>query len=357
MPSKLREERLDRTEASELHGLDDGERSNCEMGKRQHPAIAASEVDAIAPGAEAAKIEVHCFESMTLTDEQFLIGVARPSPVTISGYLRLPPPWGVSTRLPTVVIVHGSGGIMANEDGWSRELNKLGIATFVLDCFTGRGIKETMSDQTQIGLLSPIIDAYRALELLSKHSRIDPERIAVMGCSRGGCVALYASVRRFQRMYAPRGIEFAAYIAFYPPCGTTLIGDEDVSDRPIRLFHGAADNYVPVAPCRSYVQRLQRTGKDVELTEYPSANHLFDNPQFSTVTHLPEAQTARRCSLEEKPLGKIVVKGLDRPFTLDDPCIDRGVDIGYDAEAHSQAKDALKKFFTSVFGLKSLATS
>ena len=33
MPSKLREERLDRTEASEPHGLDDGERSNCENGK------------------------------------------------------------------------------------------------------------------------------------------------------------------------------------------------------------------------------------------------------------------------------------------------------------------------------------
>jgi dienelactone hydrolase len=152
-------------------------------------------------------------------------------------------------------------------------------------------------------------------------------------------------------MYAPRGIEFAAYIAFYPPCGTTLIEDEDVSDRPIRLFHGTADNYVPVAPCRSYVQRLQRAGKDVELTEYPNANHFFDNPQFGTITHIPEAQTGRHCSLEEKPLGKIVVKGLDRPFTLDDPCIERGADIGYDAEAHTQAKEAVKEFLRSAFGL------
>ena len=43
-------------------------------------------------------------------------------------------------------------------------------------------------------------------------------------------------------MYAPKGVEFAAYIPFYAPCYMTFIGDEDVSDKPIRLFHGAADD-------------------------------------------------------------------------------------------------------------------
>jgi dipeptidyl aminopeptidase/acylaminoacyl peptidase len=250
---------------------------------------------------EAWKIEVYSFQSMTLTNEQFLTGVERSSPITISGYLRLPPPWGASTRLPAVVIVHGSGGIMASEESWSKELNKVGIATFLLDGFTGRGITETGSNQEQVGYLTTIIDAYRALELLSKHSRIDPERIAIMGGSRGGRVALYASLRRFQRMYAPRGIEFAAYIAFYAPCYITFIGDEDVSDNPIRLFHGAADNYVPVAPCRSYVQRLLRAGKNVELMEYPNVRHLFDNPQFP-LTHLAEFKTTRNCSVERNHL-------------------------------------------------------
>jgi dienelactone hydrolase len=244
--------------------------------------------------AQAGKIEVYSFPTMTLTDEQFLIGAKEASPVTISGVLRIPPPWGAKDRLPAVVIVHGSGGIMANEDGWSRQLNELGIATFVIDGFTGRGIFDTASDQGQIGTLTPIIDAYRALELLSKHARIDPARIAVMGGSRGGRVALYASMRRFQRMYAPKGLEFAAYIPFYAPCYTTFIGDDDVSDKPIRLFHGVADDYVPVGPCRSYVQRLRKAGKDVQLTEYPGADHLFDNPNFATPMHVPEAQTMRR---------------------------------------------------------------
>jgi dienelactone hydrolase len=306
----------------------------------------------VRPDAQGGKIEVYSFQTMTLTDEQFLIGVKESSPVTITGFLRIPPPWGGKDRLPAVVIVHGSGGIMANEDGWSRELNEIGIATFVMDGFTGRGIIDTASDQGQIGMLTPIIDAYRALELLSKHPRIDPQRIAIMGGSRGVRVALYAGMRRFQRMYAPKGLEFAAYIPFYAPCYMTFIGDDDVSDKPIRLFHGAADDYVPVAPCRSYVQRLRKAGKDVQLREYPGANHLFDNPNFVTATHVPEAQTMRHCTIEEKPIGRMIVRGTERVFTLTDPCVERGVTIGYNAQAHSEAIRAVEQFLRTTFKLK-----
>ena len=44
-----------------------------------------------------------------------------------------------------------------------------------------------------------------------------------------------------------------------------FIGDDDVADSPIRIFHGAADDYVPVAPCRAYVERLRQHGKDAAL--------------------------------------------------------------------------------------------
>ncbi len=321
--------------------------SKDDISKRRAEGNASVHTDA-----EAAKIEVYSFQTMTLTDEQFLTGAKMSPPVTISGFLRIPPPWGGTDRLPAVIIVNGSGGIMANEDVWSRELNKLGIATFVLDSFTGRGISDTAGDQAQVGILTGIIDAYRALELLSKHPRIDSARIALMGGSRGGRIALYASLRRFQRMYAPQGIEFAAYIPFYAPCYMTFIGDEDVSNVPIRLFHGAADDWVPVSACRAYVQRLRRAGKDVQLTEYPGANHAFDNPNFITATPAPQGQTMRHCTLEEKPLGTIIVQGTERLFTFSDPCVERGVTIGYSAQAHSEATRAVGEFLRTTFKLK-----
>src|SRR2546430_4666624 len=51
------------------------------------------------------------------------------------------------------------------------------------------------------------------------------------------------------------------------PISTTFIGDTDVT-APIRQFHGAADDYVTVAPCRPYFERLRAAGRDAQLVEY-----------------------------------------------------------------------------------------
>src|SRR5713101_4295808 len=224
--------------------------------------------------AQTARIELHPLQTVTLTGEQFLTGVKDGKPALISGELRIPRPG--AERLPAVVLVHGSGGVGANVDRWAQELNGIGVSAFIVDSFTGRGIVNTSADQSQLSSLAMMVDAFRALELLGRHSRVDPARIGVMGFSKGGVTALYASLKRFQRMHGPASVEFAAYVPVYAPCNTRYIDDEQVSDRPIRLLHGTADDWVPVAPCRQYVERLRRAGKDVKLFEYPDASHAFD---------------------------------------------------------------------------------
>ena len=89
---------------------------------------------------------------------------------------------------------------------------------------------------------------------------------------------LYASSRRFHRMYARADADFAVYLSLYPPCSRTYIDDTDVVERPIRIFHGTADDAAPLAQCLSYVKRLQAAGRDAQLTEYEGACHGFDNP-------------------------------------------------------------------------------
>ncbi len=110
----------------------------------------------------------------------------------MTGELRIPKPG--SERLPAVILIHGSGGIGRNVDAWATEINSLGVAVFILDTFTGRGIVNTGSDQSQLGPLAMMIDAYRALARLAQHPRIDPGRIAVMGFSRGAVAAVYSSI-------------------------------------------------------------------------------------------------------------------------------------------------------------------
>jgi dienelactone hydrolase len=142
-----------------------------------------------------------------------LAGRSDGQPVTIADELRIPK--AGNDKLPAVILLHGSGGISGAGsmiDEWSRELNQLGIATFAIDSFAARGIVSTVMDQTQLGRLNMVADAYRALDLLAKHSRIDSNRVAVMGFSRGGQSALYSAMNRLYGTLGPaNNLRFAAH--------------------------------------------------------------------------------------------------------------------------------------------------
>jgi hypothetical protein len=74
-------------------------------------ALACGSQEAKAPAAplvQAARMEIHSFPSLTLTDQEFLKGRKEGKPVTLVGELRLPRPG--NDRLPVVVLLHGSGG-------------------------------------------------------------------------------------------------------------------------------------------------------------------------------------------------------------------------------------------------------
>src|SRR5712692_5973570 len=160
----------------------------------------------------APRTELYQIQTLTISDQQFLKGdSAGATPVTIAGQLRIAQGTG---RLPVVVLQHASSGYDARIDVWSRELNELGISTFALDGFTARGFSDLNPNQALLGRLNLILDIYRSLEILAKHPRVDPARIGLMGFSRGGQAALYASLKRFDAMWNKSGIDFAAYVPF-----------------------------------------------------------------------------------------------------------------------------------------------
>jgi dienelactone hydrolase len=296
--------------------------------------------------AQVARTEVIPVPSVTMTDQEFLTGLEDGRPVTIAGELRLPKA-GVD-RLPLVILLHGSGGVASSVTDWEQDLLAMGVATFVLDSFSGRGIINTNNDQAQLPRLAQAEDAFRALAILSRHPRIDPARIMLMGFSRGGQNALYASLKRFHRLHASPGTEFAAYIAFYPDCTYTYREDDDLVAKPVRIFQGSADNYNPVAPCRAYVERLRAKGNDAQLTEYSKANHLFDSLALRQAVQLPQAQTTRNCKAIELEKGLLVNSRTREPFTYNDPCVERGVTTAYDEQAAREAKQAVHELVVAV---------
>jgi len=297
----------------------------------------------------AARVELHPIPSLTLSDEQFLKGDQNGKPVTVTGHLRIAQGAG---RTPVVVLIHGSGGMGPNVEFWEREFNQMGISTFALDGFTGRGLTNVNTDQVLLGRLNMTLDVYRMLDVLAKHPRVDPQRVALMGFSRGGQGTLYASLKRFHKMWNRSGIEFAAYVPFYPDCMTTYQSDAETADRPIRIFHGVPDDYNPVATCRGYVERLKAAGRDVQLTEYPNAQHGFDNPLGTLAPAVAKnAQTVRNCRIREDASGRLINAATSQPFTYKDACVERDPHVGHDPAATQAARQAVKDFLKGVFKL------
>ena len=155
------------------------------------------------PKEVASRIEIYAIPSVTISDQQFLTGDANGKPVTVAGEFRIAQGSG---RLPVVVMMHGSGGVSGVSEAWVHQFNAMGISTFVIDGFSGRGLTSTSTNQALLGRLNFIVDIFHALEILAKHPRVDPDRIVLMGFSRGGQAALYASLNRFQKLWNKSGV-------------------------------------------------------------------------------------------------------------------------------------------------------
>jgi dienelactone hydrolase len=119
-------------------------------------------------------------------------------------------------------------------------------------------------------------------------------------------------------------------------------------DRPIRQFHGDADNWTPVGPCHDLFARLRVAGADAELTVYPGAMHGFDNVGNPAYFADPDAQSSRDC-LRREVDGVLVNEATGKPFTYVDACVTTGPGSKYDPAAADAAKTAVLGVLAEAF--------
>lgn len=104
---------------------------------------------------------------------------------------------------------------------------------------------------------------FEVVDRLAKEHKVDPKRIYVTGLSMGG-FGTFAAVARRPEFFA----------AAMPVCGG---GDPKTAEKmkkiPFWVFHGAADNVVPLKASSIMVDALKKAGAEVKFREYPGVGH------------------------------------------------------------------------------------
>jgi predicted peptidase len=109
---------------------------------------------------------------------------------------------------------------------------------------------------------------------------VDPDRVYLTGISMGGFGAWYLGTRR--------PTTFAAVV---PICGygQRRLGFPErvcaLGDVPVRVYHGDADDVVPIAESDGLVAALRACGGRVEYVRYPGVAHdawtqTYEDPAF-----------------------------------------------------------------------------
>ncbi|HEY7168188.1 MAG TPA: alpha/beta hydrolase [Candidatus Binatia bacterium] len=108
----------------------------------------------------------------------------------LAAIVRLPEDLKRGERRPAFIILHGFGG---NKDGQGQtvvadQFTKWGYVTMRLDF---RGCGESEGEHGRIICLDQVADTRNAISYLATRTDVDPQRIALVGSSFGGAVAVF----------------------------------------------------------------------------------------------------------------------------------------------------------------------
>jgi acetyl esterase/lipase len=214
-------------------------------------------------------------------------------------------------RRPAVVVVHGGGGIQGGrgeETLWGAWLAQQGYVAFSIDYRLGFGswLDATGDVKCAVGWVKENAGRYG----------VDPDRIALMGHSAGGLLALLTAYTEGDPRLPPScdvpDTGIGAVAAFYPLTDQTRLDEMqwpwwrpnlgsavddptegtpegvlerrlaspisyvDPGDPPTFLTHGDADQIMPSQQSELLANRLEEAGVPHRLIELPGARHGFD---------------------------------------------------------------------------------
>jgi len=253
-------------------------------------------------------------------------------------------------KVPAAILLHGSDGLTKLQTRYARALVERGVATLVIDSFSGRGIQSTVGKQNTLAVDAMVVDAYTGLGLLSTHPRVDSQSIAVIGWSKGGIASLWSARKSFRRRLATADQHFAAHVAFYPWCGERE-ADITLTGAPVLILSGELDDWSGARPCIDYVAQARQAGYDARIVVYEDAHHGFDY-DGSFHTFLPRAVNWSECRYLARETGfTVATSGWFSPWPdlnrYLGRCSSQGAHVASNSRARHRAKGDLFNFLST----------
>jgi dienelactone hydrolase len=185
---------------------------------------------------------------------------------TFEGYFISP-----ADKAPLVFLVHDWDGLTDYEVKRAGMLADLGYAVFAVDLF-GKGVRpEKIEDKKRLtGAL------YADRQMMRTRLMAGLNKAADLGANLSDAVAMgYCFGGTAVLELARSGTNLKAFVTFHGGLATPDGQDYKATKGFILVFHGTADQSVPMAQFAALANELEATGIHHEMTTYSGAPHAF----------------------------------------------------------------------------------
>ncbi len=214
-----------------------------------------------------------CSHSPTAATRQQPLALTLPGrDLPLRTWLYLPPGYeGGSQAWPLLVFLHGSGErgsdlARVKTHGPPKQVEQGRDLPFIL-----------CSPQLEAGRAWSPDDLHALMAALQARLRIDASRISGTGLSLGG-----GGVWAWAAAYPQDLAAIAPVCGFGNPAAVC-----QARAVPVRAYHGAADDVVPLAAQQACVDALRACGGTVDFTVYPGVGHDAWTPAYEDPALVP----------------------------------------------------------------------
>lgn len=192
-------------------------------------------------------------------------------------------PASSTSPVPVLLVLPTCSGISQHIHEWTQAALQAGYGVMAVDSL--RGLGNDCGSPSKISNGRYVKDALDAVAFVTQQPGVEPQRIAVLGFSKGALIATWLASSTVADTLRPNTPRISASVSIYGFCalgptrgrpqGITILQPD--TDRSFLALMGAKDNELPPRSCLELLPKLKAAGAPVQWHVYEQAGHAWDS--------------------------------------------------------------------------------